>query len=100
MSEKYTIVESLSSENNGACWLFKGDVKIASFNFLVEAELVCRLLNEDEKRKSAPRIDRDVQRYIINQIKSTISKAKDEHPYLDFCKYINAIKIIESLECE
>ena len=63
-----------------------------------EAELICRLLNEEEKRKSLPRISKGLKEIqLLGLTKIIAGKKKDDPKVKDLT---NLFKIIESLECE
>ena len=62
-----------------------------------EAELICRLLNEEEKRKSLPKIDKNIKAELIKafNIKSKHSEFEEINN-----KWKQIVKAIELLECE
>lgn len=95
MSEKYTIKEIHFQDNPDSTFFILDNMSIehGSFNSKEKAELVCRLLNEEEKRKSLPKISKGTKKVIINYLKN------------DCCDWwhderTKTIKVIESLEAE
>lgn len=95
MSEKYTIV------HGDVCYKDSGN----HFN-IVSAEWICRVLNEEEKRKSLPKIDTNMKEMIISfllkklkknrRVFSTNKKELDDIEKLFF----ETINVIESLESQ
>lgn len=110
MSEKYTI-EDIRDSPPFTWTLLENKVMIGSFDTEGIAELVCKLLNENEERKNQPKIDKKSQNEIIKHLESEIEELHsiielnstkvwcNEHR-VTIEKYTNAIEIISNLPVE
>jgi len=93
--EKYTI-ELLEIDDDTLCFnLMCGDKFITDFDDKIIAELVCRLLNENEDK---PKIDKEMKEIIIECVNSKFRRyIHNDKTYED---YRHAIKILEKLPTE
>ena len=116
MSEKYTIDfdggSTIINDDNGDvyCVLNNKDGYLVEY---ARAELVCKLLNENEERNNQPRIDIDIKKDLMALLKNVVLESRTKYnnsqrtmvgyPYV-FKERMqnaeNAIKILESLEAD
>lgn len=107
MSEKY-IVESYVNESKETVYQIRHSTKTVPFIETFDGdfmELICRLLNEEEKRKSLPKINKRTKDFIIDYLEqrkkehesNICGKSTDDY-FKEYVEdYCDAIEIIKNL---
>lgn len=108
MSEKYEVFCWYEDKKGNVSVMDKSQgVSIMDLNKAEDTELVCRLLNENEHRKSLPKIDKIIKGDILVRPENL---RVDAHCYemqhgfsngrFSSIEFVNAIKLIKLLEAD